>query len=273
MKDDCAMEPTQHYHINVKPDNLDDSNAMFKQAPLEAPLFLNSAPKSGTHLLKNIFRMFVPVAQQHINEAIQFPMLNKQHVIFRIDPPVLSWGHLLFADTSSVVLKKVNHILLVRDPYDWVLSRARFFLSDNFQGGLDHLKNEDVNINDYLNMMIFGIHMRVPTLQETFLHNAVAWIGTGAHIVKYEDILKHVGAIETDEAFVFFKTLLKNGGIEIPDDWQERVLMGADRKQSGTARENLSIADGPEIPNELPEIQKKLVNIAAPGLREILGYC
>ena len=47
--------------------------------------------------------------------------------------------------------------------------------------------------------------------------------------------------------------------------------MGSDRKQSGTARENLA-GDTIELPDELPEVQKRLVDVAIPGYRKVLGY-
>lgn len=59
--------------------------------------------------------------------------------------------------------------------------------------------------------------------------------------------------------------------MEMPPDWLERVRIGSDRKQSATARENLD-AVAADLPDELPETQKRLVNYAAPGLRELLGY-
>jgi len=69
-----------------------------------------------------------------------------------------------------------------------------------------------------------------------------------------------------------FGGLLEDAGIgDMPGDWRERVRIGSDREQSGTARENL--AGGiPELPDELPPVQKQLVDYAAPGLREVLGY-
>ena len=50
--------------VRVKADTLDEENLRFAQAPLKEPLFLNSVPKSGSHLLRNIVRMFVPLEQQ-----------------------------------------------------------------------------------------------------------------------------------------------------------------------------------------------------------------
>ena len=53
--------------------------------------------------------------------------------------------------------------------------------------------------------------------------------------------------------------------------WRERVKIGADRKQSGTARENLT-GVGIELPAVLPDLQKRMIDFAAPGLRSLLGY-
>ena len=47
--------------VIADPDNLDEKNADFTQVPLKQHFFLNSVPKSGSHLMKNIIRMFVPV--------------------------------------------------------------------------------------------------------------------------------------------------------------------------------------------------------------------
>lgn len=49
------------------------------------------------------------------------------------------------------------------------------------------------------------------------------------------------------------------------------MRIGSDREQSGTARENLQGTPA-AIPGELPLTQKRMVNLAAPGLRELLGY-
>ena len=256
--------------VLADPDKLDEKNADFAQVPLKKHFFLNSVPKSGSHLMKNIVRMFVPVEQQYSADFIQYPNLN-QHAKALQGDPTLSWGHLLFGEGPAILLKDVNHLLLVRDPYSWVLARARFFLSDNFQANIDHLKGGRVEIHDYLNMMIFGAHNRFPTMQEIYHNNVVAWLGTSARIVKYEDVVHHLKNIDKPEAEAFFGELLAFGGIDMPSDWKERIAVGSDRKQSGTARENLKL-QGQEVPSELPETQKILVDHTNPGLRELLGY-
>ena len=258
--------------ITMKTDNLNERNGEFAQQPLKHPVFLNSVPKSGTHLIRNIMRMFVPVEQQYHATFIQIPNL-RGHAGAALNPakPMLSWGHLLFTDDSAIATHAARHILLVRDPYTWVLARARFFVSENFEANLSHLKGPGVSTEALLNMMIFGIHGKAPPMLDVYQFNAAAWMGTGAKLYRYEDIVRAVKTIDTPESEVFFRGLLNDCGIDMPADWRERIRVGSDREQSATARENLSV-DNSSIPDELPDMQKRLVEVAMPGMRALLGY-
>ncbi len=158
-----------------------------------------------------------------------------------------------------------------RNPHDWVLARARFFLSSQFSGNLEQLKSGELKIPDLLNLMIFGIYQKAPSLWGQYQFNAVAWLHTGARMVRYEDLLRHANAVDTPEASTYFAELLDDCGIAVPPDWAERVTVGADRKQSGTAREKLELTRT-GIPDVLPDGQKALIEVAAPGLRALLGY-
>lgn len=253
-----------------KKDTLDEEARKFEQHELTSTLFLNSVPKSGTHLIRNIVRMFVPVEQQWHQAYIQYPNLRANLAAFSPEKRYVSWGHLLFTDDSAIPLKNARHIVLVRDPYDWVLARARFFLSDEFQGPMNHIKNGTVTAEDVLNMAIVGVHERAPSLLDIYTFNAAAWMGTHAVIVRYEDILQNVKRLDSPQAESFFRQLLGDCGIAMPEDWRERVRIGSDPAQSRTARDNLNVTV--EIPDQLPLAQKRLVDFAAPGLRHLLGY-
>lgn len=257
--------------VLVKRDSLDEANRRFAQAPLRQPVFLNSVPKSGSHLLRNVLRMFVPVEQQYARDFIQWP--NLQHHLAAFDPrrPKLSWGHLFLADASAIETAAARRILLYRDPYDWVIARARFFLSEQFAGNVDHLKAGKLDADELLTMMIFGIPGKAPSLNDIYELNAAAWLGTRVHVVRYEDLVRHVGALGGADAAGFFTELLEACGIERPEDWQERVTLGSDRRQSGTARENLS-GISMEFPETLGARHRALVEYQAPGLRALLGY-
>jgi hypothetical protein len=216
--------------------------------------------------------MFVPVGQQYQRQFIQHAILADHAHVFSTSLPMLSWGHLAFTDASAVELTSVRHILLVRDPYSWVIARARFFVSEEFQGNLDLLKEGKLSANELMNLMIFGIYQKAPSLSEIFTHNAVAWLGTGVTIFRYEDIIANLKKLDTDEAEVFFADLFRACDIAMPDDWRARVRIGSDPAQSGTARENLRTTEELTFPDRLPQIQQRLVDYAVPGLRALLGY-
>lgn len=257
--------------VRVKPDTLDDENRKFAQRPLDQPLFLNSIPKGGSHLLRNIIRMFVPVETQYQEEFIQYQFLQRHMAAFDPERRMLSWGHLFAMDSTRSALAGVRHVLLVRDPYDWVLARARFILSEELEIGLGHLKGPDVSIDSILDLMIEGTRPQIAPLAITYTFNAVDWVKAGTPYVRYEDLITALEDLDSLESERFFADLLDICGIVRPDDWKERVRIGADRKQSGTARENLTGAWS-RIPTELPEAQKRLVDRSMPGLRQILGY-
>ena len=258
--------------VSVQPDTLDDENRKFAQHPLRQPLFLNSVPKSGSHLLRNIVRMFVPVESQYNAEFIQHHFLQQHLAAFDASKNRLSWGHLFFMAAAKSALVAVRHIVLVRDPYDWVLAQARFFLSNEFQvAGLDRFKTPDTPVESVLNLMIEGTRPQLAPLAITYQYNAIAWLGTDVHLVRYEELIDALRDLESPEAEAYFAALLEACGIVRPDDWRERVRIGSDRKQSGTARENLT-GLAIRIPSELPDEQRRMVDLAAPGLRSTLGY-
>ena len=258
--------------INVKPDTLDDENRKFEQRPLRQPLFLNSVPKCGSHLLINILRMFVPVESQYQVDFIQHHFIQRHMAAFDTNRNMMSWGHLFFAERFKPLLENVRHIVLVRDPYDWALAMARFVLSNEFSApGMEDIKDPQVPISTVLNFAIEGRRPQLAPLAVTFHFNAVLWINEGVRVVRYEDLIGAVRDLDSDKAEEYFSDLFEACGIERPADWRERVRIGSDRKQSGTARENLT-GVAANIPAELPPEQKRLVDLAYPGLRAKLGY-
>lgn len=256
--------------IRGKPDNLDEIGQRFDRARLDQPVFLNSVPKAGTHLIRNVMRMFVAPDQHWRREYIQHALLARSRDAFLPDQPMISWGHMLFSDEAAVALRDVRHIVLVRDPYDWVLARARFYLSDEFQGSLNHIKDGGAAIDDVIMMMILGAHGRIPDLRDVFTMNAVAWMGSKAVIVRYEDIVENLKDLGSRRAEGFFGKLLAACGLDLPADWRDRVEAGADPRESRTARENLKVSV--EVPKVLSDTHKRVVDFHAPGLRALLGY-
>jgi hypothetical protein len=257
--------------IYLQPDDLDEQNGRFRQQPLTQAVFLNSVPKSGSHLLRNIVRMFVPVAQHYPDDFIQYATLSRHARAFAASPPLLSWGHLFFSDVSAIATAPARKILLVRDPYSWVLAKARFMLSDEFTGELDFLKAEPISAAQLINLTIFGIPRKNPGLRDTYTHNAAAWLGSDIYLVRFEELQAALRDLASASAEHYFTALLGACGIEVPDDWRDRVKIGADPARSGTARANLS-GRNTDLPEQLTPQQCQLVDFTCPGLRALLGY-
>jgi hypothetical protein len=258
--------------VHLDADRFEEFTGKLNRERISRPTFLNSVPKCGTHLMKNIMRAFVP-AEQHYNDTfIQIPILQRHLNAYNPNEPKLSWGHMLFSDQSAIALRDAYHILMIRDPYDWVLARTRFFLSDNFQGNMENLKSGQLSLEEIMNLMIWGVHQKAPPLKDIFELNGSAWIGTRARVIRLEDLLLQLNNLDSIEAERFFLELIRPmGHSKLPEDWQERVRLGSKPELSGTFRDNLS-GIALEIPKELPSVQKRLVDHAAPGLRKLLGY-
>jgi len=259
--------------ITMAPDTLNTESRKFKQKPLSKSIFLNSVPKSGSHLLRNILRMFIMPEQVYSTQFVQWPTLQQHVGAFDKNRQLLISAHLLYADNSAMLANRAHKLMLVRDPYSWVLAQARFFVSDVFSSNFDQIKSGALTIDDLIGLMIFGIYQKSPPMKQQYDLYATAWLATDAFVVRYEDLIEHIGAIERPEAQAYFKGLLAACGIEMPNDWKARIQIGSDKKQSPTARDNIN--DGAakfDFPNVLSEKHKALVEYAAPGLRELLGY-
>lgn len=257
--------------ILVRRDDLDTRNAEFAQERLRQPVFLNSVPKSGSHLLRNIMRMFVPVDQQYAADFIQWGNLQQHRRAFDPASPMLSWGHMFFADASAIETATARRVVLYRDPYDWVIARARFLLSDQYSGNTNYLGSGALDAGELLTLMIFGLPHKLPSLHDIYELNVAAWLGARCHLVQYEDLVSNLADLDGHAADTFFAELFSACAIDRPSDWRDRVRIGADREQSGTARENLT-GIALTLPDTLPAQHRALVDYHAPGLRALLGY-
>ena len=90
--------------------------------------------------------------------------------------------------------------------------------------------------------------------------------------MRYEDLVRHPKELDGRRGRSYFAAIFRACGIDqVPADWRERVRIGSDRKQSGTARENLTGLIT-EVPDELSGRPQAAGRFAFPGVRQLLGY-
>ena len=257
------------------------ANAKFQHQPLKQPSILITVAKSGSHLVRNILCMFIPWEQQDYSHTDLAPFRENKI----IEHPSFRWGHVGISPNTTNVLRYARKVLLIRDPYDWVLSMARFtttyLLSGRDRNHSSHpnddiYRNKGATVEEIFSIIITGTDVRNqhPSLRSAYIPIAVGWMPLDVHLVRYEEICKHVESIrkgeDTPETEQYFRDLIGTFNIDLPPDWKTRVLVGADRRMSMTAREN--IGDSTNIPAVLPDKFKRMVDFTVPHLREYLGY-
>ena len=82
----------------------------------------------------------MPIEQHYRTQFIQWGNLQEHLVAFDASRKLFSLRPPVLLRRVGDRARGVRKVLLYRDPYDWVLARARFFLSDEFDGNVDFLK-------------------------------------------------------------------------------------------------------------------------------------
>lgn len=263
-----------HLDYGVVQKVLDQSRAFWKQE-VHNNVFLNSMGKAGTHLVKNILMAFLPEYQlrNFYKYAIAYnPNNGPLRPFFPEGENTAFWGHLPCCLETEDSVRDCKHIILVRDPYTFVLAKERFLFAEETQ-------NEVVNkavqkSSNVLKQIIAGGLGPVPPLRVIY-DQYVMWLGSGAKFVKYEDVVSSVANIDSPEAETFFSDFFKFIGIEnLPEDWRERVSLMSNPSLSPTYRDNLTYKSFSGFPykKELDQEYKDLIDYTCPNLRTILGY-
>ncbi len=185
-------------------------------------------------------------------------------------------GHMSRTPQGAAALRGFRHILNIRDPRDYVLSYAQFMFTKQLYKASKMariIQDKGHDFDDAVDALIRGwefdgeYHSGV---LDMFIMHGLAWFGTNCHIVRYEELKKHVENIDSKESYVYFKSMFDFLGINLTEDWETRILKGADRRISTTARENIPSDVARRL--EMTPEQKELLEEWAPGLRAQLGY-
>ncbi len=253
---------------------LDQLMLKFDRAPLETPIFINSVPKCGTLLLRNILLMFPPVDQV----PWRFVSNAEMPSLFQSSGKKFFTGHVVCDVQSTICLKDFRHILIIRDPYDYVLSLARFLFGTQLEATTSlgkAIREHNLQFEDVIRFVITGWDFRSDEflgVRDIFLRNAMYWDGAGALIVKYEDIVRSLKDLDSHETEGYWRGILGHLGILVPEDWRERIRAGADPAASSTIPQSLGGDAAAQSRRQLTPEEIKLFNRVAPDLRRQLGY-
>ncbi|MCF6136375.1 sulfotransferase domain-containing protein [Pseudalkalibacillus berkeleyi] len=157
------------------------------------PFFVNSIPKSGTHLMKPLLEG-IPNLKHH---AFLFPgrsdqILEHKRILSEMSHNHFSNGHIFYSQEYKNLLKLLNikQLFLYRDPRDIVVSYVHFF--DRFP---DHqykkyFNEKNLNLKERLLFIINGsLEGRRQNINNWY-HNFLPWRDEeNVLAVKYEDLV------------------------------------------------------------------------------------
>lgn len=251
----------------------------FSHRPLTASFILNTVPKCGTVLFRNVLAMFVDPY------AIHWPFQFAEDAERAWPPqnapvPCFFTGHVERTVRAAAALRGLPMVVVVRDPVAYVLSHATFLYSEETRrgGNWDAVFTQEHRLPfaDAVSLVIAGYRRPDGTefvnVREAFIRYALAWAASGALLVRYEDMIEAVHDPDSPSSRAWLFRMLGHLGLTPPDDWRQRLVVGSSRQFSATVRENQRHMQGITPQTLLTPAQDALLDTVAPGLRESLGY-
>ncbi|MGP3561700.1 nucleoside-diphosphate sugar epimerase/dehydratase [Geobacillus sp. BK01] len=237
------------------------------------PIFINSIPKSGTHLLRNIIAHFIDERYIHWNFVHYETLDEAQNELLQGEKKLFT-GHLPKDFKTSTFASKCNMLTLIRDPYDLVLSTAKFLYSEIIPWNRigHYIQANEISVQETISYVISGIQLGndgIPRLSESYLKWGIQWFDDAVQVIRFEDLIYHIKNINNKESEIYFLNIFNSIGIDLPKDWKDRVLSGADRNISLTSAVVKNI-DKSQF--KLTENHKKMIEVIASNLRKTLGY-
>lgn len=251
------------------------SASAFAPVAVDRPFVLNSLPKCGTVLFRNILMHFVGPNAMHIRtlEPGDVVKFEKASDLFPETMPSGMVAHFpLYPQTASFVRSLGPHRMgvLIRHPLDNCYSLARHITArgmENWDKFSEYLINQKC---DFAEVVWYCIHgytyqgVMIESVQKRY-SNYLAWLAQGAHLVRYEDLTDAIGDLGSKRSRAYFEATLGAFGIALPEDWRARVEAASASELAWTATEKRG-----QRPNEA-EFQR-ILEIEAASLLKTLGY-
>ncbi|TWU28089.1 sulfotransferase domain-containing protein [Bythopirellula polymerisocia] len=184
------------------------------------PVFANSFPKSGTHLLDQIVEAFPGMRNfgsflSSMTSSFQFRERTRQSTLNFISSTIageLTRAHLFFSEEYAAALAKRNviHFFIYRDPRDVVISEAHYLRSLNRWHRLHKVFRSTPTLDDAIMLSIQGLQdcngsLNYPDIGTRFERYA-GWIGrSDVYSMRFEDLVGDLRDQILDEMIDFYQ--------------------------------------------------------------------
>jgi hypothetical protein len=252
------------HHINVLR-RFERSVAQFEPCEPRKPIVLLTHPKTGTMGVRNLILHYVgrdrlsPEMLYGDLEGVKPYRLEKEFV----------YGHIAYSEAMAERFKDRLKVLVLRDPVSIVVSFARSLL-DPRQARPDQAYFEETGTSllELIPLVVSGYTVNGWTLMpfaESYAKFLADWREHADVVVDYDDLLgywkdlKRGGVNENAREFV--ASIVK----QVPEDWEDRFILGLDPSQSSTYMPHLD----PAMKKEAVSLAKKLLIEA--GIVKVTG--
>lgn len=247
----------------------------FSPVEVHRPIVLNSLPKCGTVLARNILMHFVGPDAMHIRTLEPNDVVNFQtsEDLFPGNKPTAFVTHFpLYPQTAGFVRSLDSHrmTVLVRNPIDNCYSLARHLSRSGMRSenpfsryfidnkcAFEEVVYYCVRGYSFNGTLIEGVRDRYSLY--------LAWTAQGAALLRYEDLMHAIQNLDSKDARNYVEKMLNDFGISVPEDWKERIVAASRTELSWTATHSRG-----QRPNEAAIA--RLLQIEAPNLLAALGY-
>jgi len=203
---------------------LKESIARFEPLSPSRTALINSTPKAGTHLLRNIISHF---AGENCRE--QFVMYDDLATTFPLRETQIVVGHVPWCIDAILATRGLPQILLIRDPVDVLVSLSRAAFAPNETRGDYVFARENLTLHQYMALLVVGYDIGGVSVGSfsRFLHEfMIGWYGQDVFLVDFSEVI----AIEQP----LLQELLTFCGMQLPDDWRSRLAAGMNPRLSAT---------------------------------------
>lgn len=233
---------------------------------VDRPVLVTSVRKSSTHLVRNFAAHFVGDARVHW-DFVDEEQLRKGYETFGRQIANEKWlytGHVKRSWATNFLFRNARIILVVRDPFTQVVSRAMHFFNEDTREPLaEQLRAADAPIEEAIYYAIYGSNYRGwdnPSIADEYSAIAAAWYDRADVVLRYEDVTG-----DPDTAVrILQQAAAKLGWAELPDaEARIRAAIKPDISASYW-KKNRTI--------EISDMQKAMIEHLIPGVRRMFGY-
>lgn len=214
------------------------------------PVLINSFPKSGTHLLFQLFEKNSNRIKDYKTFIASMPSISQKErsrlktikLINSIVAGELVRAHLFYhSDIENILFnKKIIHYFIYRDPRDVVISEANYLYDMNKWHRLHKYFKKFPNLDDRIMFSIKGnsfykTYIKYPNIVERF-NKYKGWLTSkNVYSIKYENL---VGANRDDEICKIMNYYIHQLSEELYlDDLVSKAIANLDPSKSHTFRE------------------------------------